>query len=409
VIHDNTISSIEKIEERLKEMESVIKVLDQAIEDYLQWMAENGYAKSTRKEYARELVGFKLFIKKQKCLWDEIFTQEMLRQFEKSERPYPVYAVTGLSRYLFEQGKIARHLGMKYSSVQLPRIYEDYLIYHQKTRQASDRKLKHIKVVLIAFHNFLEKHHIQLHTLTIEKIDGFLSGFLAEYKENTCRAYRSHLRGFLRYLFHERKLLSTDLAPLIVGPPQFSKAKPPNFLRPHELKKLFASLKLSSAGDLRAYAMVHLAYTLGLRPCEISSICLDDIFFKDAQLCIRTRKNDKPVRLPVPEDTLKAMAAYLIGGRPKTMHRELFLTLHPPHRKLAQNTVTQHIKKCMHAVGMTYNAYCLRHTYAQNLLEAGVSIYEVKEMMGHDSIESTRKYLHVHIKLMREVLFDETL
>jgi len=372
-------------------------------------MAENGYAKRSRKEYARVLRGFKLFIKKRGCLWDEIFTQEMLRQFKKSERPHPIHAVTGLSRYLFEQGKIARHLGMKDQSVNLPQIYEDYLIDHQKTHQASDRKLKHIKVVLIAFHEFLEKHHIKLRTLTIQKIDAFLSEYLADYKENTCRVYRSHLRGFLRYLFHERKLLSTDLAPLIVGPPQFSKAKPPNFLRPHELEKLFASLKLSSAGDLRAYAMVHLAYTLGLRPCEIRSICLDDIFFKDAQLCIRTRKNDKPVRLPVPEETIKAVAAYLVGGRPKTKHRELFLTLHPPHRKLAQNTVTQHIKKCMHAVGMTYSAYCLRHTYAQNLLEAGVSIYEVKEMMGHDSIESTRKYLHVHTKLMREVLFDETL
>ena len=409
MIHDNTISSIEKIEEWLKEMESVIKVLDQAIEDYLQWMAENGYAKSTRKEYARELVGFKLFIKKQKCLWDEIFTQEMLRQFKNSENSHPIHAVTGLSRYLFEQGKIARHLGMRYPSVKLPRIYEDYLICHQKTRQASDRKLKHIKVVLIAFHKFLEKHHIKLHTLTIEKIDGFLSEYLAEYKENSCRAYRSHLRGFLRYLFHERKLLSTDLAPLIVGPPQFSRAKPPNFLRPHELKKLFAGLKLSSAGDLRAYAMVHLAYTLGLRPCEIRSICLDDIFFKDAELCIRTRKNDNPVRLPVPEETIKAIAAYLVGGRPKSNYRELFLTLHPPYRPMSQNVVTQHIKTCMHAVGMTYSVYCLRHTYAQNLLEAGLSIYEVKEMMGHDSIESTRKYLYVHIKLMREVLFDETL
>jgi len=409
MIHDKTISTIERIEERLKEIESVVKVLDQAIEDYLQWMRENGYAKSTRKEYSRGLRWFKLFIKKRKCLWDEIFTQKMLRQFKKSERPRPIHAVTGLSRYLFEQGKIARHLEVKDQSVNLPRIYENYLFYHQNTHQAPDRKLKHIKVVLIAFHDFLEKHRIRLRILTIEKIDSFLSEYLEDYKENTRRVYRSHLRGFLRYLFHERKLLSTDLAPLIVGAPQFSKAKPPNFLRPHELKRLFASLKLTSAGDLRAYAMVHLAYTLGLRPCEIRSICLDDIFFKDAQLCIRIRKNDKPVKLPVPEETLKAMAAYLIGGRPKTKHRELFLTLHPPHRKLVQNTVTQHIKKCMHVVGMTYSAYCLRHTYAQNLLEAGVSIYEVKEMMGHDSIESTRKYLHVHIKLMREVLFDETL
>ena len=409
MIDDKSILTIERIEEWLKEIESMVKVLHQAIEDYLQWMAENGYAKSTRKEYARALRVFKLFIEKRKCLWDEIFTQEMLRQFKKSERPHLIHAVTGLSRYLFEQGKIARHLGMKYQSVNLPQIYEDYLIYHQKTYQSSDRKLKHIKVVLIAFHEFLEKRNIKLRTLTIEKIDAFLSEYLADYKENTRRVYRSHLRGFLRYLFLERKLLSTDLAPLIVGAPQFSKAKPPNFLRPHELERLFAGLKLSSAGDLRAYAMVYLAYTLGLRPCEISSICLDDIFFKDAQLCIRIRKNDKPVRLPVPEETIKAIAAYLIGGRPKTKHRELFLTLHPPYRELGQNTVTQHIKKCMHDVGMTYSAYSLRHTYAQNLLEAGVSIYEVKEMMGHDSIESTRKYLHVHIKLMREVLFDETL
>ena len=409
MIDDKTISTIEWTDERLMEIESVVNALDQAIKDYLQWMTKNGYAKSTRKEYARVLRWFKLFIIQRKCLWDEIFTQELLRQFKKSERPHPIHAVIGLSRYLFKQGKIGRHLGMKDQSVNLPQIYDDYLFYHQKTYQSSDRKLKHIKVVLIAFHEFLEKHRIRLRILTIEKIDVFLSEYLADYKENTCRAYRSHLRGFLRYLFHERKLLSTDLAPLIVGAPQFSKAKPPSFLRPHELTRLFAGLKLSSAGDLRAYAMVHLAYTLGLRPCEISSICLDDIFFKDAQLCIRIRKNDKPVKLPVPEDTIKAMAAYLIGGRPKSKHRELFLTLHPPYRKLAQNTVTQHIKTCMLAVGMTYSAYCLRHTYAQNLLEAGLSIYEVKEMMGHDSIESTRKYLHVHTKLMREVLFDETL
>jgi site-specific recombinase XerD len=203
--------------------------------------------------------------------------------------------------------------------------------------------------------------------------------------------------------------LPSNLAPLIVGAPRFSKAKPPNFLRPCELKRLFAGLKLSSASDLRTYAMVHLAYTLGLRPCEISSIRLDDIFFKDAELCIRTRKNNKPTRLPVPEETIKAIAAYLVGGRPKSKHRRMFLTLQPPFRPMSQNTVTQAINGCMKKNGIPLSAYCLRHTYAQNLLEAGLSIYEIKEMMGHDSIESTKQYLHVHIKLMRGVLFDETL
>jgi integrase/recombinase XerD len=290
---------------------------------------------------------------------------------------------------------------------QLDQTIADYLIYQRKAHQASDRMLRQIRTVLVALQAFLEKNRIGLQTLTIGKIDTFLSEYLAGYKENTCVNYRSCLRGFLKYLFHERKLMSKNLAPLVVGAPRFSKAKPPYFLRPDELKRLFAGLKYSSASDLRTSAMVHLAYMLGLRPCEISSMLLDDIFFKAAELCIRTRKNNVPVRLPVPEETIKAIAAYLVGGRPKTNHREVFLTLKQPFRPMSQNTVTQAINSCLKKIGLSLSAYCLRHTYAQNLLETGLSLYEIKEMMGHGSIESTKKYLHVHIKLMREVLFDE--
>jgi integrase/recombinase XerD len=52
-------------------------------------------------------------------------------------------------------------------------------------------------------------------------------------------------------------------------------------------------------------------------------------------------------------------------------------------------------------------AYWLRHTYAQHLLEAGVSVFEIKEMLGHDDIDATRRYLHIHIKLMRRVILGE--
>jgi integrase/recombinase XerD len=63
----------------------------------------------------------------------------------------------------------------------------------------------------------------------------------------------------------------------------------------------------------------------------------------------------------------------------------------------------------MRKAGFASSAYWLRHTYAQNLLEAGASLYEIKEMLGHDTIESTRQYLHIHISLMRKVLLDEPL
>jgi len=154
--------------------------------------------------------------------------------------------------------------------------------------------------------------------------------------------------------------------------------------------------------------MVHLAYTLGLRPKEISQIRLDDISFRQQLLRLPVRKGGNPIELPIPEHTIKAVAAYIIGSRPQSKYRTLFLTLPPPHRPMSPNTVGHHISKAMRKTGLNASAYWLRHTHAQNLLEAGASIFEIKEMLGHDKIESTKLYLHVHTKLMRKVLFDET-
>lgn len=48
MIDDKIISTIERIEQRLEEIETIVKLLDEAIENYLQWMAQNRYTKSTR-------------------------------------------------------------------------------------------------------------------------------------------------------------------------------------------------------------------------------------------------------------------------------------------------------------------------------------------------------------------------
>jgi site-specific recombinase XerD len=155
--------------------------------------------------------------------------------------------------------------------------------------------------------------------------------------------------------------------------------------------------------------MVHLAYSLGLRPVEISSISLDDISFKKRELTLSNRKSNNPTRLPIPEHTIKAIAAYVIGVRPNTKCRALFLTLKAPYRPMSSALIAIYIKECMKEAGLCGSAYWLRHTYAQNLLESGLRVFEIKEMMGHDKIESTKSYLHIHIKLMRKVLFDEEL
>ena len=122
---------------------------------------------------------------------------------------------------------------------------------------------------------------------------------MVTFRQSTCKVYRSIVRGFLSYLFHQRQILKRDLAPLVVGAPIFARAKPPTFLRADELKKLFDNIDLSSQSGLRTYAMLQLAYTLGLRPIEICQITLDNISFRKAELSINWRKCHNPLKLPV--------------------------------------------------------------------------------------------------------------
>jgi site-specific recombinase XerD len=388
--------------------DTVYKHLKQAIADYLQWMKAVGYARKTRQSYQTQLNQFCCFIRNNKISRQQFFTSNSLEGFKKITEQSRLPAIKGLSRYLFSQGQIPLPLAQSAQRIDLPQIYQDYLAYQQTHRQATARLISSIKRVLAAFDDYLQTHKIDLGALKIEQVDAFLAEFLAPFAAASCRIYRCRLRGFLTYLYHERNIIKRDLAPLVVGRREYAQAKPPNFLRPQEIRKLFAGLTLASASDIRTYAMVQLAYTMGLRPKEISQISLDDISFSTQQLKVTERKGNNPVELPMPEHTVKAIAAYVIGARPQSEHRHVFLTMMPPFRPMSPNVVGRHITKAMRKAGLSSTAYWLRHTYAQNLLEAGCSIFEIKEMLGHDKIESTKLYLHVHIKLMRKVLFDET-
>lgn len=384
-------------------------LLEQAIRDYLLWMIDKGYAHKTWSLHERLLRHFSVFIDHRAIAWANIFTFGTLAAFqEECKLTHVPMVIRGLARYLHAQQRIPRPL--KRQPRKLPGIYEEYLRYYAKTRPAHrNHDLLGIRRVLAALHDFLAGEKIELAAVRIEHLDAVLAEHNAGLAPKTCRIHRSWLRGFLRYLYQVRGVLTKDLAPLVVGAPQYAKAKPPKFLRPHELQQLFGSFEPVTPRDLRTHAMLYLAYSLGLRPKEISLIRLDDISFSSGEIGLPDRKCQNPIRLPLPEAAIKAIAAYIIGARTKTIRRTLFLGVHAPYNPVSPATVSHDIQTRMHAAGLLASAYWLRHTYAQNLLEADTSIFEIKEMLGHDRIQTTRRYLHVHIRLMREVLFDETL
>ncbi len=155
--------------------------------------------------------------------------------------------------------------------------------------------------------------------------------------------------------------------------------------------------------------MLHLACFTGMRPGEISRISLDDIYFSRQQIMLPRRKSANPISIPLPDTAIKAIGDYIMETRPEAEQRKLFLKLRAPYDPVNALSVGQCITALMRKAGVPGTTYWLRHTYAQNLLESDVSIFNIKEMMGHDRIQTTSRYLRIHIKMMREILFDETI
>ena len=381
-----------------------------AILDYIGWIKsmENTGGNPNVTRYTRILRDFLLYVIHQGIAWEKMFTFttiEAFRTYSGYKRTFPV--LRALSDYIFSRDRINHAFSLSKPTPPLPDIYEGYLLYHSEGLNSSASYLRRIRRVLRPFHEYLEKKGIPLSDLKIEHCDAFMATF--KVSDLSRRIYRYCLRGFLKYLYHEKKVIKRDLAPLLVGPPLFAQRRLPKFLRPEQVKKLFASLKLSTPTQIRTYAQIHLAYTLGLRPAEISHITLDDISFQQKELTLRERKGGDVIILPLPENTIKAIALYVSQGRPQVFSRHLFLNHRFPYHPMKSNNVVGYIAEAMKQAGLPSSAYWLRHTYAQNLLHVGRSIYEVKEMMGHQNIQSTQRYLYISTELMRKVLFDEEL
>jgi integrase/recombinase XerD len=384
--------------------------LTHAVVDFLGWLSATGNSKNLRENYDQTLIDFLVFALQKELSWESMFSLDTLRMFGKHSKHLAdaIHVLTAFSDYLYEEGAITEPLEVPHDRILLPDIYEKYLLYLQQEKAVCKVLVTSSRRVLASLNEYLEQHAIDLSKLKIQHVDDFMSEFTQPFCNVTRGIYRSQIRGFLKYI-HQEKVIQKDIAHLLVGPRQFAEPRPPRFLRPEEVKKLFGSITLDTPVNIRTYAMLLLCYSLGLRPIEIKRLTLDDVSFQEAEIRIHIRKNKKPSIMPLPEETLKAIAAYVYKARPKSRHRALFLTAHKPYGPVSSTLISEHISMIIRSKGLSASAYWLRHTYAQSLLCMGHSIYDIKEMMGHESILSTQRYLHIDIEHMRKVLFDETL
>ena len=188
----------------------------------------------------------------------------------------------------------------------------------------------------------------------------------------------------LRYYFR----LIGDNKRAIKLPSLKKEARLPVILNRSELRELFSTPTL-----LKHRIVLTLIYSAGLRGQEVINLKISDIDFERKTIHIRQSKYKKDRMVPLSEYMAQGLKKYLAVEHP---HVYVFNGKEPDGRYSIKGlswVMRETLKKT--SVQKEVNLHSLRHSYATHLLEDGVNIVTVKELLGHAHITTTIIYLHV--------------
>lgn len=199
------------------------------------------------------------------------------------------------------------------------------------------------------------------------------------------------LRSLLRYLYVVG-LIDTELAAAVPTVANRRQVGVPAVLGPGEVARLLAGCDRSTAVGLRDYAVLCLLARLGLRAGEVARLRLADIDWRAGEIVVRG-KGPRTERLPLPSDVGEAVARWLKGGRPRCDLPVVITRVRAPHGSLTPSGVSNIVASaCRRARLPIVHAHRLRHTAATRMLQAGASLSEVGQVLGHTSVSTTAIY-----------------
>lgn len=162
----------------------------------------------------------------------------------------------------------------------------------------------------------------------------------------------------------------------------------PQILSHDELVRLF-----TVSTNLKHRALLMTAYAAGLRASELGRLQLTHIDSGRMALRIDQGKGRKDRYVPLSLRLLEQLRAYWRRQRPSPW----LFPGHPADRPMSRSGPTHiyHLAKDKAGIHKAGGIHTLRHNYATGLLEAGVELPVIQRRLGHSSIRSTMRYLHL--------------
>jgi len=257
---------------------------------------------------------------------------------------------------------------------------------------------------------FLDQLHDgkrSLATITVCDVDSLLLKKVNEeqYARVSVRAYASSLRSFFRYA-EMRGWCPAGIAASIMAPRVFKHETLPS----GPTWDIVQEILDATAGDhptaIRDHAIVMLLAVYSVRSREVARLRLSDINWEHETIAFTRSKGFARHLFPLRPSVGAAIIRYLKDVRPKSPHRQIFLTRHAPISPLSNGAmwaiVAGQLRKRAPSI-KHHGPHAIRHACATRLINQGFSLKEIGDHLGQRDPDATRIYAKVDLVRLREV------
>ncbi len=262
----------------------------------------------------------------------------------------------------------------------------------------------------------IHPEHLTFNQIQAETIQSFLKyiGISKKVSINTRNQRLAAIHSFYRYVQLENPEIMFECQRILSIPFKKGEIKPIDYLTEESLRYIFDQPNTNTAKGRRDLTMMVVLYDTGARVQELIDLKVEDIRLSKPATILLTGKGRKKRYVPIMGKTYDLLKNYLeenhLLDNGKQNHPLFYNTnRYPFSRPGITYILEKNLKKAKQLnpeilFPDKLKPHIMRHTKAIHLLEAGVNLIYIRDILGHVSVTTTEHYARVNSDLKRKAL-----
>jgi integrase/recombinase XerD len=200
-----------------------------------------------------------------------------------------------------------------------------------------------------------------------------------------CKMAAQSISFFMRHVAKRPYVIPTVIYPR-------PENKLPAVMLPEEIMKLIDGVQ-----NIKHRTILMLLYSTGMRVSEIANCRISDIDSTNMRIKVVQGKGAKDRYTIMSQQVLLELRAYYLIYKPK----EYIFNGYRPGKRYSVRTIQHIMQKALVKAGLEskhYTIHSIRHSFATHLLDNGTDLHTIKELLGHNNLQTTMRYMHLTSK-----------